>query len=216
MRHIHTNALPAETEGLLLRWGSFYDLIVSIITLGQSKRLRQMTINLSKLKESEKILDVGCGTGGVTIPAKLKVGRNGYAAGVDPSPEMIGEARKKAVKKKLDIDFRLGVIESIPFPDGTFDVVTSSLMMHHLPHELQLKGMAEIYRVLKPGGRLLIVDTKRPKVIILKQVFDALAKHHGIKFGLGDIPEMLKSIGFKSAELLDKQFFYLGFVGAIK
>lgn len=101
-------------------------------------------------------------------------------------------------------------------PDASFDVVTSSLMMHHLPPDLQVKGLAEIYRVLKPGGRLLIVDMMRPSGFILKQVVASLARHHGLKFGIEDLPEMLKSAGFSTAIQLDEHFLVFGFVRAGK
>jgi len=175
-----------------------------------------MTIDQSLLKPGESLLDVGYGTGGVTIPGKKRVGQNGKVAGIDPSPEMITFASQKADEAGLEIEFRLGVIESLPYPDATFDVVTSSLMMHHLSRDIQVKGLAEIYRVLKPGGRLLIADTRRPSGFILKQLFAFLTKHHGIKFGIEDLPVMLKSAGFAIASQLDERFRMIGFVRAVK
>ena len=71
---------------------------------------------------------------------------------------MIEVAQEKAAKARLDIDFQVALVEAIPFPDGAFDLVTSSLMLHHLPDDLKRKGFAEIRRVLKPGGRFLAMD----------------------------------------------------------
>jgi len=132
--HSHTHETAPQTEGRMIRWAAYYDAFTNILTLGHIGMLRSMTIEKSQLKPGEKVLDVGCGTGGVTIPAKQRVGKTGGAAGIDPAPEMIAVARKKADRAKLDIDFRVGVIESLPYADASFDVVTSSLMMHHLPH----------------------------------------------------------------------------------
>jgi len=70
--------------------------------------------------------------------------------------------------------------------------VTSSLMMHHLPKHLQVKGLAEIRRVLKPGGRLLIADMMRSNTSFLKRFFIPLALHHGLQFGIEDLPELLE------------------------
>ncbi|HLF89684.1 MAG TPA: methyltransferase domain-containing protein, partial [Anaerolineales bacterium] len=120
------------------------------MTLGHIRRLRTLTVDQALLQPGETLLDVGCGTGGVTIPAKIQLGENGSAAGIDPAPDMIAVARRKAQRAGIEIDFRVGVIESLPFPDETFDVVTSSLMMHHLPQHLQVRGLAEIWRALKP------------------------------------------------------------------
>jgi ubiquinone/menaquinone biosynthesis C-methylase UbiE len=81
---------------------------------------------------------------------------------------------------------------------------------------LQVKGFAEIYRTLKPAGRLLIADTMRPKGILSKQLFATLARHHGIKFGIEDLPATLISSGFAYAIQLDERFRMIGFVRAVK
>jgi len=209
---------PAQTEGRLIRWASFYDVSVNIMTLGHARRLRTLTVDHALLKPGEKVLDVGCGTGGVTIPAKIRVGENGSAAGIDPAPEMIAVARRKAQRAGIEIDFQVGVIESLPFPDETFDVVTSSLMMHHLPEQLQVKGLAEIWRALKPGGRILIADMRRPSTSFLKRFFTSLALHHGhgVQFGIEDLPKLMKEAGFEDVEQLDARFLTIGFVRAKK
>jgi ubiquinone/menaquinone biosynthesis C-methylase UbiE len=214
--HSHSHDNPAQTEGRLIRWASTYDFLTNILTLGQANRLRTMTIDHALLKAGEAILDVGCGTGAVTIPAKQRVGATGKAAGIDPAPEMIAVAQQKAHRKGLEIDFRIGVIEALPYPDASFDVVTSSLMMHHLPEHLQVKGLAEIYRVLKPGGRLLIADMSSPKASPSQHVLNALAMHQGLKVGVEDLQGALKGAGFQEVTLLDQRFFVIGFVRATK
>jgi len=216
--HSHTHEAPAQTEGRLIRWASFYDAFTNILTLGHIGMLRTMTVDHAQLKPGEKVLDVGCGTGGVTIPAKQRVGKTGEAAGIDPAPEMIAVAKRKAVRAGLEIDFRIGVIESLPYADSTFDAVTSSLMMHHLPGQLRVKGLAEVRRVLKPGGRLLIADMTRSGTSLHASVFAALTMHgrHATQFGVGDLPGLLKEAGFEEVQLLDDRFLTIGFVKAIR
>jgi ubiquinone/menaquinone biosynthesis C-methylase UbiE len=215
--HTHTHDSPAKTEGDLIRWASYYDILVHIMTLGQGSRLRQMTLDQALLRSGEAVLDVGCGTGGVTIPAKIRVGTQGSASGIDPAPEMIAVARRKAQRTKLEIDFRVGVIESLPFPNETFDVVTASMMMHHLPEHLQVKGLAEIWNVLKPGGRILIADMLRPSSSFIKRIFSLLVQHgHATKFGIEDLLKLLREAGFENVELSNARFLTIGFVRAKK
>lgn len=214
--HSQPNEIPAQTEGRLIRWAPYYDIVVNAFTLGQIRRLREMTVTLAQIKAGDSVLDVGCGPGSVTIPAKIRAGLHGKAAGIDPAPEMIAVARRKAARKGLEIDFRLGVIEALPFPDASFDVATSSLMIHHLPVDLQVRGLAEIYRVLKPGGRILIADFMRPNTSFLGQFLTALSMHHGLKFGIEDLPKLLEDSQFSQIAVLKERFLMIGFVRAIK
>ncbi len=215
--HTHRPESPAPTEGRLIPWASFYDVTVNLMTLSQASRLRRLTVDQALLQPGETLLDVGCGTGGVTIPAKMRVGIRGSAAGIDPDPQMIARARRKAKRAGIEIDFRVGVIESLPFPDETFDVATSSLMMHHLPEQLQVEGLAEIRRVLKPEGRILIADMTRPSNSFVKRFFTLLVHHgHGIQFGNEDLPKLMREAGFEKVEQLDAHFLTIGFVRAKK
>jgi ubiquinone/menaquinone biosynthesis C-methylase UbiE len=216
LHHTHTKEQPAQTQGRLIRWAPYYDFSVSLLTLGQSGRLRKMTVDQALIKPGDSILDVGCGTGDVTIPARTRAGKDGKAYGIDPAPEMIVVARSKAERKGLAIDFRVGVIEALPFPDASMDVVTSSLMMHHLPDDLRVRGLAEIYRVLKPGGRVLIFDFMRPTKSLLNHLMINLTMHHGLNFGIEDLPKMLKDAGFSQAIKLDEKFLFFGFVRGTK
>jgi ubiquinone/menaquinone biosynthesis C-methylase UbiE len=115
-------------------------------------------VDLAGLKPGETVLDVGCGTGTLLIAAKRRLGPSGRAIGIDPSPEMIARAQRKAKRLGVDVAFQVGIIESLPFPDAYCDAVLSTLMIHHLPSELRECGAREIARVLKPGGRMLVVD----------------------------------------------------------
>jgi demethylmenaquinone methyltransferase/2-methoxy-6-polyprenyl-1,4-benzoquinol methylase/phosphoethanolamine N-methyltransferase len=165
--HSHAEATP-QTTGIVLNWGRRYDWVVQIMALGQAGRLRRKTIDFAQIVPGERVLDVGCGTGDLTLRAKERAGSAGQVCGIDPGPEMIDVARRKAARAHAEVDFRVGVIERLPYPDVSFDVVLSSLMMHHLPADLKPIGLAEIRRVLrspdavsgKPGGRLVIVDMR--------------------------------------------------------
>ncbi len=162
-RNRKSKAPPAQkTKGLVLNSGWRYDLgewLHNTFSFqGMFRKLRQRTINLAQLQPGEEVLDVGCGTGTLALEAARWVGREGRVTGIDPGDQQIAHARAKAARRHVDIDFQVGVIEQLPFHDHIFDVVLSTLMMHHLPAPLKRQGLAEIARVLKPGGRLIIAD----------------------------------------------------------
>jgi len=155
--HSHAEAAP-QTTGKLIRWAKRYDFVVQFMALGQAGRLRRLTVDRAQIKAGDQVLDVGCGTGDLSVLAQERAGSTGQVAGIDPSPEMINVARGKAKRQHSAVDFRLGLIEQLPFPASSFDVVLSSFMLHHLPDDLKRQGLCEIRRVMKPGGRLVIID----------------------------------------------------------
>lgn len=166
-RHRHSSSrdeMATETAGLVLNTGWRYDLMEwfhgAFSFRGKLRTLRRQAINLAQLQPGEAVLDVGCGTGTLALAVARKVGVGGHVAGIDPGGAQIARAQDKMARSRVAVDFQVGVIERIPFPEQTFDVVFSTLMMHHLPTPLKRQGLAEIVRVLKPGGRLVIADFK--------------------------------------------------------
>jgi ubiquinone/menaquinone biosynthesis C-methylase UbiE len=149
---------PAATGGKVLHAARAYDALVWVLTLGKERRFRQRLAELARLEQGQSVLDVGCGTGALALAAKGFVGAAGSVAGIDPSPEMVARARKKATKAGVEARFEVATIEALPFADATFDAALSSLMLHHLTDEGLRQGLGEIARVLKPGGRFLAVD----------------------------------------------------------
>ena len=205
---IRGNEPAPQTKGRTITWAWLYDYVVGFLTLGREQAMRRMTIDLAQLQPGELVLDVGCGTGALTRLARERVGETGKVYGIDAAPQMIVVARRKAARHNLEIDFQVGVIEQLAFPDDSFDVVLSSLMMHHLPEELKRQGLAEIARVLKPGGRLFILDFMRQQTQgtqsrIKRHVqqrgshaFFALLLHAGLERGIEDLAPVMKEVGF--------------------
>jgi ubiquinone/menaquinone biosynthesis C-methylase UbiE len=146
------------TTGRLLHWAVGYDLLVWLLTHGRDRAFREKLVRLAHLAPGECVLDVGCGTGSLAIVAKREVGAQGTVVGIDASPEMIARATSKAARARIDVCLRNAVSEALPFADAQFDAVLSTLMLHHLPRKLRHRSALEIRRVLKPNGRVLVVD----------------------------------------------------------
>jgi ubiquinone/menaquinone biosynthesis C-methylase UbiE len=172
MRQLHgksakkaAEAPAIKTKGVVLNPGWAYDLLEwpldPFIFRGALRAFRQQALDLAQLQPGERGLDVGCGTGTLALMAQRLVGQTGYIAGIDPGPAQIARARAKAKRGRQPADFQVGVIEQLPFADQSFDVVFSTLMMHHLSIQLKRAGLAEVVRVLKPNGRLVIGDFAR-------------------------------------------------------
>jgi ubiquinone/menaquinone biosynthesis C-methylase UbiE len=212
MAHSHIDSARA-TRGSVIRWAGHYDQLVSLLTLGRRARLRKMTIELARIQPGDRVLEVGCGTGDVAIAACGPAGPRGSVSGIDAGPEMIAVARAKAARAGVSVDFRLEPIEALTCPDATFDIVLSSLMMHHLPDDLKRQGLAEIARVLKPGGRVLIVDVRR-STTRLGRVLNAFMLHSRLKTAIQDLPAMLHDAGYTEIEYGATEFSLLGFVRA--
>lgn len=155
-----------ETQGNVIHWAGSYDAITNLILQPSQNSIGR----LAQVKAGDKVLDVGCGSGRLTMAAQDWAGADGQAVGFDPSPEMIEVARKNAARAGLKAKFELGVVEKLPFPEASFDVVLNRLMLHHLPGDLKQRGLVEMRRVLKPGGLCLVVDFEPPNSGLLRMI----------------------------------------------
>ncbi len=200
LHHAHT----AHTQGLVMDMGWRYDLMVwaldSFVLRGAIRNLRRTTLDTARLAPGDNALDVGCGTGTLALEAARRVGPQGRVVGIDPGARQVARACAKAAQQHLGATFQVATIEQLPFPDHSFDVVLSTMMMHHLPDPLKQQGLAEIARVIKPAGRLVIVDMKRPEQPGEQRQFGAGA------LGIQDLPELLRQAGFGQVESGDLPF----------
>jgi ubiquinone/menaquinone biosynthesis C-methylase UbiE len=186
------------TSGLVLHGTAhFYDLLAWLMMRGREGVFRQKVLDLARLQAGESVLDVGCGTGTLAIAAKRRVGPTGKVYAIDASPEMIAKARKKAKTAGVEVVFKSGIVEALPFQEESFDAVLSTLMLHHLPAAAREQCAREMRRVLKPGGRVLALDFASSGK--KKGLLGRLHRRHG-SIKLNDIIAVLSQAGFNILE----------------
>lgn len=161
--------------------------------------MHERLIALAELRDGQRVLEIGCGTGNLTTKAKRA--RPGIdIVGSDPDPRALARARRKA-HGLGGIRFDHGYAQQLPYADGEFDRVFSALMLHHLPGEVKAGAAAEAFRVLRPGGQLHVLDVggaPAPQTLGVRRVMltDTIAQN----FADG-IPRLLRSVGFTCEEL---------------
>lgn len=207
---------PAHTHGMTMNSvAPIYDFYCPLLGLGET--FRYETLRHADLRPGQHVLDVGCGTGVLTRLAALATGDQGETVGIDPSPAMLQVARRKASKEGSRAIFKVAAIESLPFENGRFDLVLSSFMLHHLPPAVKRAGMAEVYRVLKPGGCLLVVDIDKPANPLWWLLCWPLLIFHFTAPNLrGDVPAYLRAAGFTPVDVRARKGGLLSFWRAMK
>ena len=153
---------PATTRGHTLGAPRLYDAFVEVFFFGRRRATFQSLIAAAGVQPGQRVLDVGCGTGYFARLLARAVGPEGLVVGIDPSPEMITYASRKAGRVR-NCQFRVGTAESLDLPAEHFDVVVSSLVLHHLPEDLRMPALREMRRVLRPGGKLLVAEAQMPR-----------------------------------------------------
>lgn len=149
-----------------------YDLINHIFTWGMDKRWRKKLVAQCLILNPEKVLDIGCGTGDLSINIASNARGNLHVTGYDFSHPMLDEAIKKARAQNLDnkISFISGEASQMPFPDKSFDCIGISFAFRNLIYKnpLASQHLAEVLRVLKPGGSCVIAESSQPQNKIIR------------------------------------------------
>jgi ubiquinone/menaquinone biosynthesis C-methylase UbiE len=190
------------------RWAAFsrvYDPVLAL-TMRERRFRGAMRERVSAaLPQGGTVVDVGCGTG--TFAIGMAAARSdARLIGVDGDPEILARARSKPGAER--VEWRDGLAGELPLPDRGADVVTMSLVLHHLLPGQKREAMREIRRVLEPGGSFQIADWGRPHdpamsaAFFVSQAidgFDRTAEHRA-----GRVPEMLREVGFREVERYDR------------
>lgn len=161
---------------------------------------------LAELRHGETVVDLGSGAGIDIFLASQAIGPEGHAIGVDMTAEMLDRARENALRNGIDnVEFRLGEIENLPIADGTADVILSNCVINLSPDKPRV--FSEAFRVLKPGGRMMISD-----IVLLKDlpepVLSSKKAYAACIAGAVKKPEYLDAIrwaGFKDVEILSEK-----------
>jgi demethylmenaquinone methyltransferase/2-methoxy-6-polyprenyl-1,4-benzoquinol methylase/phosphoethanolamine N-methyltransferase len=200
------------TEGRIIHWAGAYDALFAWLL----RRTHGTVVNLAAPIEGERVLDVCCGTGSLALALRVSLGARGYVHGIDASPEMIDIARHKALKAGVEVDFRVSLAQALPFTDKTFDLVVSQLAIHHLPGDLKIRAFGEIYRVLKPSGRCVIVDFEPPKGIPWRYITRLFHGHVMMQTDVWHYREMMEGVGFSEIGVGQTRHRLLAFIRARK
>src|SRR5574341_1625144 len=177
----------------------FYDAVMS--TLMREKTIKGDLVRRVEILPGHRVLDLGCGTATLTLMMK-QAEPEAEVVGVDGDEQILTIARAKVAREGVEIQLDQGMAYALPYPDGCFDRVVSSLVIHHLTSENKQRAFQEAFRILKPDGELHVLDFGPPRhlwahllapfMLGFEEVADNLA---------GRLGEMLTLAAFQSVEM---------------
>lgn len=190
-----TEYIPALKYGWLT---PFYDPFIRWTT--REMVFKRRLIEQARIESGHRVLDLGCGTTTLTILIK-RAHPHAVVTGLDGDPRVLEIARAKVAKSGIDITLDHGMSFELPYPDGSFDRVLSSLLLHHLTRENKQRTLNEVFRVLGPGGGLHLADLGRPHnafTHLMSLVMRRLEETYDNIRGL--LPRMIQEAGFDRVE----------------
>ena len=192
----HHEFLPAAGQQWAL---PFYDTMTKLMGVDAARR---ELLEQARVTGSERILDVGCGTGTFAVFIK-SVHPRADVTGLDPDEKALRRAGRKADRAAVRIAFDRGYAHELPYPDGSFDRVFSSFMFHHLPSDLRVASLQQMRRVLRAGGSLHLLDFGGPLWSARGLRGWMLRKSRHTRDNFGDlIPTAISEAGFEKVEML--------------
>jgi ubiquinone/menaquinone biosynthesis C-methylase UbiE len=203
VKHNPHDYLPAAGHDALLPG---YDLLTRLFGFN---RVHETLIAQAELADGHRVLEIGCGTGNLAIRAK-KTHPAVSVVGSDPDPLALSRAQRKTAQLN-GIRFERGYAQRLPYADGEFDRVLSSMMLHHLDDDAKSAAAAEVFRVLRPSGRLHLVDMGGD-MTARDGLSARLVMHSPHAAGnLGDaIPRLLRAAGFDCTEVATQRHRFVG------
>ncbi len=203
MQSAHQEHLPAAGHAWLL---PLYDPVVKLLG---GDAARRVLIGQARLQPGHRVLEIGCGTG--TLAAMIKRHHPEVeVVGIDPDPQALARARRKAARETGTIQFTLGFAGALPYPASSFDRVFSFLVYHHLPSGEKAKMLREARRVLRAGGEFHMADLAGPEegsgfVARLFHSRQTLQENSAVR-----VVALMNQAGFRSASQLGRRNMLLG------
>lgn len=207
-----------ETQGKVIPdyLSKYLDLIENFFFMGRLKQFWSRLIKLAEIKPHERIIDIGSGSGKMVEMISSVLSPKGEIIGLEPSRKLVENCNK--LNTRENVKFIEGVMENIPYTDNSFDVVLSSLAIHHVPRKIKKKAFKEFKRVLKKGGRVLILDHGKPYNIILQILLFPMRwnvlEYQAENFR-GEIPKMINE-EFENVEEKDRFYGWIKIWQAVK
>lgn len=190
---------PARyVPALRFRWLTpAYDALIGLAL--RERTFKSALIEQARLQPGHRVLDVGCGTGTLTIEIAKRC-PGGAVTGVDGDPEILRLAERKAAKSNARVRLDHALASALPYPDESFDRVVSSLFFHHLSWPEKERAAREAFRVLRPGGELHVADWGRPSGLLMRAAFLPVQLLDGFDNTRdnvrGRLPELFEGAGF--------------------
>lgn len=149
-----------------------YDIMNDLMSFGIHRVWKRYTIERAAVRKSQKILDIAGGTGDLTAKFSKLVGEDGQVILADINDSMIKVGRSKLVDSGIvgNVDYVQANAEELPFPDNYFDRITIAFGLRNVTEKA--KALESMYRILKPGGKLLVLEFSKPVVPAVSKIYD--------------------------------------------
>lgn len=209
--HAHHDHGPGHGGDSLIRWARRYGLMMRLQGVA-GRRWRAHVADRLGLPPGGRVLDVASGTGELAYALARRVGPGGRVDGVDAAEEMVAYATGASRRRGLPVHFATARAQQLPFPDATFDAVTCTLAWHHIAADERGTALAEMRRVLVPGGRLVVADAQPPPAGLRYWLIRRTCGHAIAERPLDQAADLVAAAGFTDVTREDTPSAWIGLV----